>query len=91
MNLGSLDLDKVEGLASLLPLVVARILEIDCHCWKTINDHSKTCKISACIYREIFVLGEGPKSVRRLLNGDIRYSQASPLLAPKHRVHTGRT
>lgn len=46
---------------------------------------------SAFLYREIFVLGEGPRSVRLLLKGDIRYSQASALLAPKHRVHTGRT
>lgn len=59
-----------------------------------LQDQSTTTqsrKISAILYREIFVLGEGPKSVRLLLKGDIRYSQASALLAPKHRVHTGRT
>jgi hypothetical protein len=91
MNLGNLDLDKVEWSASLLPLVVVRILEIDCHCWKLINYRSKHSRDFCFFYREIFVLGEGPKSVRLLLNGAMRYSQASALLPPKHRVHTGRT
>lgn len=59
-----------------------------------LQDQSTTTQnreISAFLYREIFVLGEGPRSVRLLLKGDIRYSQASALLAPRHRVHTGRT
>lgn len=59
-----------------------------------LQDQSTTAwnrKLSAFLYREIFVLGEGPRSVRLLLKGDTRYSQASALLAPKHRVHTGRT
>jgi hypothetical protein len=47
MSLESLDLDKVEWSALLLPLVVARILEIGCHCWKPINNHSNAHKISA--------------------------------------------
>jgi len=75
-----------------------------CCCWRRLGFSRLTAitKISSTttrtlmkslldFYREIFALGEGPRSVRLLLNGDIRYSQASALLAPKHRVHTGRT
>lgn len=44
MSLENLDLDKVEWLASLLLLVVARILESGFHCYKINQQPHKTVK-----------------------------------------------